>query len=131
MAKRFAGMRFPHGCVVVVMDEHGERKLDPRYDLRKHSPDGFEWGYGGSGPAQLALALCAECCISREQALDVYHEVKRTLVASWRQDSWEITKEELDAVLAPLLRARTAKRIKEAIDREEKGYGTPEGTCPG
>jgi hypothetical protein len=22
-----------------------------------HSPDGFNWGYGGSGPAQLALAV--------------------------------------------------------------------------
>lgn len=25
-----------------------------------HSPDGFNWGYGGSGPAQLALAICLE-----------------------------------------------------------------------
>lgn len=25
-----------------------------------HSPDGFAWGYGGSGPAQLALAICLE-----------------------------------------------------------------------
>jgi len=25
-----------------------------------HSPDGFNWGYGGSGPAQLALALLLE-----------------------------------------------------------------------
>ena len=25
--------------------------------VRNHSPDGFNWGYGGSGPAQLALAL--------------------------------------------------------------------------
>ena len=25
-----------------------------------HSPDGFDWGYGGSGPAQLALAICIE-----------------------------------------------------------------------
>jgi len=25
--------------------------------LWNHSPDGFEWGYGGSGPAQLALAI--------------------------------------------------------------------------
>jgi hypothetical protein len=25
---------------------------------RNHSPDGFAWGYGGSGPAQLALAIC-------------------------------------------------------------------------
>jgi hypothetical protein len=31
--------------------------LNPRFDVRKHSPDGFEWGYDGSGPAQLALAL--------------------------------------------------------------------------
>jgi hypothetical protein len=25
-----------------------------------HSPDGFNWGYGGSGPAQLALAIILE-----------------------------------------------------------------------
>lgn len=31
--------------------------LDPATGIRDHSPSGFEWGYGGSGPAQLALAL--------------------------------------------------------------------------
>jgi hypothetical protein len=36
------------------------RKLDPRLDLYNHSPTGFAWGYGGSGPAQLALALLAD-----------------------------------------------------------------------
>ena len=25
--------------------------------VRNRSPDGFNWGYGGSGPAQLALGL--------------------------------------------------------------------------
>lgn len=25
--------------------------------VHNHSPDGFKWGYGGSGPAQLALAI--------------------------------------------------------------------------
>ena len=25
--------------------------------MRNHSPTGFAWGYGGSGPAQLALAI--------------------------------------------------------------------------
>lgn len=29
--------------------------------LRNHSPDGFEWGYSGSGPAQLALAVVLKC----------------------------------------------------------------------
>lgn len=36
----------------------GER-IDPAESLavRNHSPTGFAWGYGGSGPAQLALAV--------------------------------------------------------------------------
>lgn len=29
----------------------------PSQKLYNHSPDGFNWGYGGSGPAQLALGL--------------------------------------------------------------------------
>lgn len=33
--------------------------LPPRNDLVDHSPDGFSWGYAGSGPSQLALALLA------------------------------------------------------------------------
>ena len=33
--------------------------LDPKpsQKVSNHSPDGFNWGYGGSGPAQLALAI--------------------------------------------------------------------------
>lgn len=34
--------------------------LDARLDLVNHSPTGFAWGYGGSGPAQLALAILAD-----------------------------------------------------------------------
>ena len=34
--------------------------LDPRFDLRNHSPDGFGWGYNGSGSAQLALAILSD-----------------------------------------------------------------------
>lgn len=33
--------------------------LDPKpsQSVHNHSPDGFNWGYGGSGPSQLALAI--------------------------------------------------------------------------
>lgn len=31
--------------------------LAPSLSVRYHSPDGFSWGYGGSGPSQLALAI--------------------------------------------------------------------------
>lgn len=34
-------------------------RLPLRLDLWNHSPTGFNWGYGGSGPAQLALAILA------------------------------------------------------------------------
>ena len=30
---------------------------EPSKKIRNHSPDNFNWGYGGSGPAQLALAV--------------------------------------------------------------------------
>lgn len=35
-----------------------ELALEPSQKIRNHSPDGFNWGYGGSGPAQLSLAIC-------------------------------------------------------------------------
>lgn len=34
--------------------------LPLRLDLANHSPTGFEYGFGGSGPAQLALAILAD-----------------------------------------------------------------------
>jgi len=36
------------------------RPLNLRLDIWAHSPDGFEAGYLGSGPAQLALAILAD-----------------------------------------------------------------------
>jgi len=35
-------------------------ELDPRNDIYDHSPTGIAWGYGGSGPAQLALGILAD-----------------------------------------------------------------------
>lgn len=34
--------------------------LEKSLKHRNHSPDGFNHGYGGSGPAQLALAIMLE-----------------------------------------------------------------------
>jgi hypothetical protein len=34
--------------------------LPLRCDIVNHSPRGFAWGYTGSGPAQLALAILAD-----------------------------------------------------------------------
>ena len=50
--------------------------LDPRLDLANHSPDGFSWGYGGSGPAQTALALLADALGDDQRALAIYQDFK-------------------------------------------------------
>lgn len=81
-------------CIVTVTVNGHKRPLRPRNDIRDHSPAGFEWGYGGSGPAQLSLALVADCC-GREMAVPpIYQRVKR-LVASLPHDGWTMTEEQV------------------------------------
>lgn len=49
--------------------------------VKNHSPDGFNWGYSGSGPAQLALAVVLECTGKP----DGYQEFKSKVIASLPQ----------------------------------------------
>ncbi len=79
--------------------------LEPSLKLRNHSPTGFEWGYGGSGPAQLALALLLdhlstsapnpECASGTTMVAERCYqsfkqEVIATLDAEWTLTSTEI-----------------------------------------
>lgn len=48
--------------------------------LHNHSPDGFSWGFGGSGPAQLALALLLEY-LPPELATRWYQEFKWAILS--------------------------------------------------
>lgn len=100
--KTYSGHRTENGCAVTVSDGHG---LDPRFDLRKHSLTGFEWGYGGSGPAQLALALAADVLGDDEAALDVYQRLKSRVVGRLPADGWTLTEAELADTLRGLARA--------------------------
>ena len=53
--------------------------------LRNHSPDGFAWGYGGSGPAQLALALALHFS-NPQTALATYQALKVKFLVPLDQD---------------------------------------------
>jgi len=58
--RTYSGRRTHAGVEILVTDDRGEAKpLNPRTDIRNHGP-GLEWGYMGSGPAQLALAIIAD-----------------------------------------------------------------------
>jgi hypothetical protein len=62
-------------AVIVVAD--GQRlPAGPSQRLSNHSPDGFNWGYGGSGPAQLALALLLDHTGNPKRALAHYQGVQ-------------------------------------------------------
>jgi hypothetical protein len=75
--------------------------LNPRHDLRNHSPDGFEWGYAGSGPAQLALALCADALGDDERAQAIYQAFKFRVILGLSNDTWELTRSwVLDKIIA-------------------------------
>jgi len=51
-------------CSVMIKEERINGKL-MNHTLKhivRHSPDGFQWGYGGSGPADLALSILTDYC---------------------------------------------------------------------
>ena len=50
-----------------------------------HSPTGMEWGYGGSGPADLALNILLEFT-NRKFALSHYQSFKWDFVAKMDRD---------------------------------------------
>jgi hypothetical protein len=95
--KIYVGGRGLAGAEVTV----DGRPLDPRFDLKRLSPTGFEWTYEGAGPAQLALALLADHLGDDPRALALYEPFMRAVVAEL-DNSWELTSAEIDAALADL-----------------------------
>jgi len=102
---------------VLVFRDGRTTGLDPRFDLANHSPCGFEWGYGGSGPAQLALAILADYLEDDREATGLYQHFKDAVVARLGggngipEGSWTLTGEEIDAAL---------KKIRENLDRADE-----------
>jgi Family of unknown function (DUF6166) len=63
------------------------RPLRVRTDLCNHSPDGFSWGYAGSGPAQLALAMLMEVLDDWSRVQRLYQRFKECVTAQVPQDA--------------------------------------------
>jgi len=105
--------------VSAILDHHGAvpapwnatDELPWRIDLRNHSPSGLEWGYMGSGPAQLAIAACA-FALGDERAETVYQAVKDRLFAGLQTPEWVVTVGRLREL---------ADEIEQAAREHEKG----------
>jgi hypothetical protein len=64
--------------------------------LRNHSPTGLEWGYCGSGPAQLALAILADHLGNDEPALNLYQRFKWQVISELPHKRWMLTSADID-----------------------------------
>lgn len=54
------------------------------------SPTGFNWGYGGSGPGQLAYEICRQL-YGLETANLVFQDFKWTFISNIQDDSFDLT----------------------------------------
>ncbi len=80
----------PGGEVKVILPSGRSRPLK---HVVLHSPTGFGWGYGGSGPADLALSLLSDVLGERPSEKQILHGLfkayahhqgfKREFVAHW------------------------------------------------
>lgn len=95
--KVYEGGRSLDGAVVTV----DGKPLDPRFDLRRFSPAGFEWTYEGDGPRKLALALLADHLGNPQRALALTERFMRAVIADL-DNAWQLTGEEIDRALREL-----------------------------
>ena len=99
----YVGYRRRGRAIVEKLPE--QEQLTPRQslELANHSPSGFEWGYGGSGPAQLALALLLDYTDDEAVALAHYTEFKNEVVSqldcTGRDVRWRLPGSDIEAFL--------------------------------
>jgi len=99
---------------------------EPLHHVSYHSPDGFEWGYGGGGPADLALAILSDHLeeehgrVSQKDiyrpvngllhpALKLHQKFKSAFVARFARDEvWVLNSEHIHSWLVGLALAQRA-----------------------
>ena len=68
--------------------------LGPSLEIADPSPDGFNWGYNGSGSAQLSLGILYEVTSNAKLALEYYPFFKSDHVSRWGEH-WEMSEREV------------------------------------
>jgi Family of unknown function (DUF6166) len=121
--KTYRGWRSADGTTFVRIANTCElQRLPLRLDLVNHSPTGFEWGYTGGGPAQLALAIVADALRDGTTAVVLHQPFKFKIIAGLsREDAWHMTVDEVQQKAAavselPLLRAENGSIRRACAD---------------
>lgn len=80
-----------HGDIKAWRDNNGAQTNVPHLILH-HSPTGFEWGYGGSGPADFALNILY-LFTDKETAWNLHQQFKWEFIARMPYEGGEIKAE--------------------------------------
>lgn len=107
--KIYHGRRTEHGCAVDVEEDGEVTLLNLRLDLRRHSNE-FNWSYGGSGPAQLALALAADVLGDDQRAQQVYQRLKFRVIGRLPHDGWVLTERQVHDAIESIEQEQTRSR---------------------
>ena len=97
--KIYRGERTSGGCQVTVNGE----PLGARIDIRNYSANGFEWGYDGGAPRQLALAILADHFAEARDALLHHEKFLLNFIVGVRDDQWTLTSSEVDSALSDVV----------------------------
>jgi hypothetical protein len=100
----YVGMRVDETPVVLNLTEHERLTPNRSLDLVRHSPAGFDWGYTGSGPSQLACALLLDYSndetVAQQHYIQFRNEVVSQLACDGPADCWHLTGSGIEAALA-------------------------------
>lgn len=94
----------------------------PSLKIRNHSPTGFAWGYWGSGPAQLSLAILLEE-FNAEVAQRHYQTFKEKVVGNLPNkdgDEWTLTSDQVYAWMSHFLHGKV-QHCKDEIEKYAQG----------
>lgn len=86
--------------IVLTRDADGLATANVEHKWKAHSPCGFEFGYGGSGPADLALNILLKFGVSRERAWTLHQDFKWHFVAKIPAQGGRISATDIESWLA-------------------------------
>ena len=96
----YRGRYVQHNVIVERLPDRTRLSPARSRTLQSHSR-AFEWGYAGSGPSQLGLAILLDYTREERLAPAHYQAFTRDVIAMFGE-SWELLTDEIDAALRRL-----------------------------
>jgi len=106
----------PNRITIQTEGVPGRTSLTPAASQRiiNHSPDGFSWGFRGSGPNQLSLALLIDFFDGDDRKAQFYYKdfTARTIAYLASDKPWVLDSSDIEASLANIDEAKLPRSAR-------------------